>query len=399
MTVRSHRTTTAVMAVLTCALLTVVVAGAASAGAARERDKDTVAETGRGTPSEVSGEARLWIPRPTGRHPVGVRSTFVRDAARTEPRTGGPRAIPAWVWYPAGHRRGLSAPYLSPPVQALVEQAIGLPAGLFDVDTHATAGAPARRQVRGVLLFMGGFGTPAALYTGLVSELASRGYAVVAFDHPHETFVVEQPDGSLIEQDVTDGAAAFEARLLDIGAVLDALGDLVPRVGRHTPIGILGHSSGGAAAGEAMLLHRELRAGVNLDGFIPGGSFLPSGRLLTEGLDRPFGLMVGLDVMPEDLREIEIFLSNMRAAHPVRSLDIHHYGFSDFVVFNPQAQRADPTLGAALEAIFFTGTLDSLRAGQHALSQQRGFLVRFFDRFLETKRGSVARAARSRPRR
>jgi len=83
----------------------------------------------------------------------------------------------------------------------------------------------------------------------------------------------------------------------------------------------------------------------------------------------------------------------------VRSLDIHHYGFSDFVVFNPQAQRTDPTLGSALEAGFFTGTLDSLRAGRRALTQQRRFLARFFDRHLETKRGSGASAGRSRPRR
>ena len=181
--------------------------------------------------------------------------------------------------------------------------------------------------------------------------------------------------------------------------VLDALGELVPQVRGHTPIGILGHSSGGAAAGEAMLEHRQLRAGVNLDGFIPGGAFLPSGRLLTEGLDRPFGLMLSLDLVPEEVREIEIFLSNMRAPHPVRSLDIHHYGFSDFVVFNPQAQRADPALGTALEMVFFTGTLDSLAAGRRALMQQRAFLVGFFDRYLQTRRGDRAHAGRSRPRR
>jgi pimeloyl-ACP methyl ester carboxylesterase len=251
--------------------------------------------------------------------------------------------------------------------------------------------------VRGVLLFMGGFGVPAALYSGLVGELASRGYAVVAFDSPHETLVVEQPDGLLIEQDAADSAAAFQARLFDVEVVLDALEQLVPNLGRHTPIGILGHSSGGAAAGEAMLEHRQLRAGVNLDGFIPGGAFLPSGRLLTEGLDRPFGLMLSLDLVPEEVREIEIFLSNMRAPHPVRSQEIHHYGFSDFVVFNPEAQRADPALGTALEMVFSTGTLDSLAAGRRALTQQRAFLVGFFDRYLETKRASHTRAGRARP--
>jgi hypothetical protein len=159
--------------------------------------------------------------------------------------------------------------------------------------------------------------------------------------------------------------------------VLGALGRLVPQARRHTLIGILGHSSGGAAAGEAMLDHRQLRAGVNLDGFIPGGAFLRSGRLLTDGLDRPFGLMLSLDLVPQEGREIELFVSNMRAPHPARSLDIHHYGFSDFVVFNPQAQRADPALGTALEDSFSTGTRDSLAAGQRALMQQRAFLVGF----------------------
>ena len=386
------------MVLLTCALAAVGI-GASSAAATPARDMDSIAGT-RGAPSIVSSDGvGLSIPRPTGRYPVGVRSTFVLDPARPEPRTNAPRAIPARIWYPAKHPVGPSGPYFSAPVQAYIERAFGLPAGLFDVNTHATAGAPARGYLRGVLLFMGGFGTPAALYSGLAGELASRGYVVVAFDHPHETFVVEQPYGSLIEQDITDGAAAFEARLLDVGVVLDALGDLLPTAGRHIPIGILGHSSGGAAAGEAMLLHRKIRAGVNLDGFIPGGGFLPSGRLLTEGLDRPFGLMLGLDAVPEELQEIETFLSNMRAPHPVRRLDIHHYGFSDFVVFNPQAQRADPALGAALDAIFFTGTLDSLRAGRHALNQQRRFLVRFFNRYLESHaRVAAARADRSRTR-
>jgi hypothetical protein len=392
-----HRCETALTVLLTCGLATVVGVGAASAGAA-ERNIDTIAGLARGAPSVASSDGvRLSIPRPTGRHPVGVRSTFVLEPARTEPTTGGPRAIPARVWYAAKDRDGRRAPYFSAAVQALIEQELGLPAGLFEIDTHATRDAPARRHVRGVLLFTGGFGTPVALYTGLIAELASRGYAVVAFDHPHETFVVEQPDGSLIPSDLPDDAAVFQARLLDIGVVLSTLGDLIPEARRHAAIGIFGHSNGGAAAGEAMLQHREIGAGGNLDGFIPGGSFLPGGGLLTAGLDRPFGLMLSLDQRPEGLREIEIFLSNMRAPHPVRSLDVRHYGFSDFVVFNPQAQRADRALGTALEAMFATGTLDSPRAGRRALMQQRRFLVRFFDRYLETERGSGAgRSRRSR---
>jgi hypothetical protein len=387
MTARRHRCATALTVLVTCGLVSVAGAGGSWAGAAPDRS----ATTARGAPS--AGGVELSIPRPTGRHPVGVRSTFAYDSARTEPTTGGRRAIPVRVWYPANHRHGPSAPYLSAPVQPVIEQAISAPAGLFDIDTHAIVDAPARRRVRGVLVFTGGFAVPVALYTGLIAELASSGYVVVAFDHPHETFVVEQPDGSVIPNDLPDDAGpgrdcstspsacpVFEARLLDIGVVLGALEDLFPQARPRTPIGIFGHSNGGAAAGVAMRRYPQLGAGVNLDGFIPPG-------LITAGLDRPFGLMLGLDQRPQELRDIEVFLSKMRAPHRQRTLDIHHYGFSDFVVFNPQARRADPPLGMALEASYFTGTLDSLRAGRRALRQQRQFLVRFFDRYLEGKRG------------
>jgi pimeloyl-ACP methyl ester carboxylesterase len=360
--------------------------------------------------SVVSGGVGLSIPRPTGKHNVGVHSTFVLDPARMEPRTGGARAIPVRVWYPAKHRRGSSVPYFSPSVQAFIEGAlrvlgVPVPDGLFTVDTHATLDAPARRHVRGMLVFTGGFATPVALYSGLIADLASQGFAVVAFDHPHETFVVEQPDGSLIENDLVDDAGpgrdcagspspcpVFEARLIDIAVVLGALDDLVPQARSRTPIGIFGHSNGGAAAAVALRQHPQLRAGVNLDGFMPP-------EVISAGLDRPFGLMLGLDQQPEEQRDLEIFLSNMRAPYAVRSLAIHHFGFSDFVVFNPQAQRADPMLGAALEAAFGTGTLDSLRAGRLALAQQRRFLARFFDRYLETARGSRTSTGRSQPER
>jgi len=121
--------------------------------------------------------------------------------------------------------------------------------------------------------------------------------------------------------------------------------------------------------------HPQIRAGVNLDGFIPA-------ELVTVGLDRPFGLMAGLDQSPQERRDVEVFLSNMRAPHRERALDIRHYGFTDFVVFNPQALRADPALGMAFEANYPAGTANSLRAGRRALRQQRQFVRAFFDRFL-----------------
>src|SRR3954451_5336120 len=122
-----HRCSRSLMMVAACGLSAAVGVASSSAGAAPERNMDTIAGRARGAPPLVSsGGVGLSIPRPTGRHPVGIRSTFVFDPARTEPKTGGPRAIPAWVWYPAERRRGPVARYLSAPVQSVIEQAFGL---------------------------------------------------------------------------------------------------------------------------------------------------------------------------------------------------------------------------------------------------------------------------------
>ena len=146
MTVRRHGTTTALMAVLTCAL--VIVVGAARRGGCRARarhGRDRGDGAGRAFCGS-SGGVGLSIPRPTGRHPVGVRSTFVRDPARTEPRTGGPRAIPARVWYPARHRHGPSASYFSAPVQAFIEEGLG--GSVCPCRTACSTSIPTRRLPR-----------------------------------------------------------------------------------------------------------------------------------------------------------------------------------------------------------------------------------------------------------
>jgi predicted dienelactone hydrolase len=141
---------------------------------------------------------------------------------------------------------------------------------LFDVDTHAAADAPMRRHIKGVILVSGGLGEPVALQTGQVIELASHGWVLVTFDHPHDTFVVEQPDGTLIFADLDPSPqgieAAFEQRVLDVGVVLGQLATLLPRRAHALPVGMFGFSIGGSAAAGALLRYPRLRAAVDLDG-------------------------------------------------------------------------------------------------------------------------------------
>jgi hypothetical protein len=363
------------IAAATLVALTLTVPVAASA---RQPANPTV----RQASSAVAG-FHLSLPAPTGQFAVGVRSDWVIDPDRIDSATNQPRALPIRVWYPAQHRSdGPSARYMSPLVTALVEGSLGVPAGMFEIDTHATADARPRSHVKGVILASPGHGLPVATLTGLMTDLASRGYAVVAIDHPHDAAVVEAPDGTPIANDL-NGTAAYEAKIPDIGLVLDALPRLVPQAGPDTPVGMFGHSIGGAAAAERMRTDTRLDAGVNLDGS-------SRGAVVAEGLDRPFGMMLSSIHDLELAHETKEFISNLRGPHPIRRLDILHTGYTDFVVFNPEAAEAEPILGAILEYNQPAGTVDSLAAGRAAMAAQREFLAAFMDCYLVANHGSTA---------
>lgn len=350
------RTRTRIIAAAT-AVLTCLITGLGAASAA---------------PAGSPAHPVLSLPSPTGPYAVGVRSASVSDPSRIDVQTDRPRRLPIRVWYPArGHPAGSSAPYMSPGVQAQLEA--GLPAGLLDIDTHASTGARPLPRVKGVILVQHGAGTLAAFQTGQVIELASRGYAVVTMEHPHESLLIEEPDGTLIPGDDPESRPLNE-RVLDAEVVLAEVPRLVPQANRHTPIGMFGHSRGGATTAEIMFTHPQVAAGVDLDGSLRGD-------VVTGGLDQPFGLMLGREFPLDDPRLL-LFLSNLRGPHPLRQLDVEHYGYTDWVVFNPQAARADPTLGAQLEASFPTGTLNNQRAGIQAMSTQRNFLTHFMNHYL-----------------
>lgn len=161
--------------------------------------------------------------------------------------------------------------------------------------------------------------------------------------------------------------------MLDVGALLGQLATLLGRRAHALPVGMFGFSLGGAAAAEALLRYPRLRAAVDLD----GRAF---GTVVQSGLDQPLGIMVDRHGL-ESLTLLALLVSHLRGPHPIQQLDVEHHGFTDFVVFNPEATPADPALGAGLEAAFATG-VDTLAAGTAALSAQRRFLTTFMDRYL-----------------
>jgi dienelactone hydrolase len=240
---------------------------------------------------------RLHLPAPTGRYRVGTISVPVADPSR-----GGPTMVQ--LFYPTVVRRGVPARYLTHETARLTAAALHVPPQAVDsIVTHVLAGPRAASGRHPVVLFSPGLTELRSDDTALDEALASRGYVVVAIDHPHESAVVEFPDGRVIRGTFRDSpnaaisarlrAAAVRARVRDVAAVVRALPEidrLGPLSGRLdlSRVGMFGFSIGGATTDEAMHALPQIRAGVDLDGSLYG-------RSLNEPIDRPFLMLARTD--------------------------------------------------------------------------------------------------------
>ncbi|MFJ9455251.1 alpha/beta hydrolase family protein [Kitasatospora sp. NPDC101447] len=305
-----------VAAVLLAATVTLGAAGAPGA----------VATSGRGT--EQQAGARL--PQPTGPYPVGTTSLQLTDNTRDDPwKPGQHRTLMISFWYPTtrpatGDDR---APYMAPAAAdhfgsagSVAQSDYGFEPGRTDwagIRTHARADAPALPGgKRPVVLYSAGFGDPRTWGTGLVEDLASRGYVVVTVDHTYDASEVAFPDGdlatsvfpALMAQPGLDIGAllrkTLQTRVDDTRFVLDRLAGL--RHDKQLPaglaasldldrIGMVGHSGGGSTALQTMHDDPRLKVGVNLDGQLhfpgPDGTGVHLPTVAEDGLTRPFLLM------------------------------------------------------------------------------------------------------------
>ncbi|GAA2966345.1 lipase [Actinokineospora diospyrosa] len=339
----------------------------------------------------------------SGRYPVGTREVHAVDPGRADPWVPQRRReLMLTVSYPAARAGGPRAPWLPSGVAAAFTQLaaspefLGLPAGTVDwtsVRRRAVLDAAPARGRWPVVLFSPGFAGPREFYADKVDDLASRGYVVVSMSHTFESAAVQFPDGRVEygRADVGNGAdkkKAIDTRVADTRFVLDRLADL--SFADTSRIGMAGHSYGGYTTGETMVVDRRVKAGVNIDGALGHGvgQYLP-GRVVTEGLDRPFLLFGGDDVDPVTGRELE-------HSHVDRDLDpswadfwatqrgwkrdLHldrstHFSFTDLQFIVPQV-RAHLPAGAQERVI---GTVNPTRS----VAAQRDYLAGFFDLHLK----------------
>ncbi|MFI0741814.1 esterase [Streptomyces sp. NPDC021100] len=406
-------------AVVAAALLAAVAGPAARAAAAAP-----------GRPQ--ADPAPLRLPAPTGPHAIGKAALHLTDTARPDPwRRDRPRALMVSFWYPAvpGTGGAEPAPHMEPAAAVHFGGEDGMaalnyrvPPGSTDWRETRSHARPGARVLPGgprpVVLWSSGVGDPRTWGTGLVEELASRGYVVVTVDHTYEASEVLFPDGTLaasvlpaLMKDKPDIAAltrqTMKARAGDVTFVLDRLHAL--RRGGRTAAeralprglaealdlsrtGMAGHSGGGFTAAQAMSDDTRLVTGINLDGQMhfptkADGSGVELGAVAEKGLDRPF-LLLGSAADVADNRPGWDALVRHSRGH-VRRLIVHdtaHGAFTDAAALLPRlAERGT----VPRETV--TDLLGALPA-ERSIAITRALVTAFLDRRLrdrDTRPGDV----------
>ncbi|GAB3493276.1 alpha/beta hydrolase family protein [Nocardiopsis coralliicola] len=363
---------------------------------------------------------RLDPPAPTGPHAVGQAAVHLVDEGRGHPWVPGAddRDLMVTLWYPAEPTGGERARYATPAVEEFLDgelEQAGLPSTAVDFAgsrTHAAIGAPPSADAgrMPVLLYSHGFAQTRHQATAQIEELASRGYAVAALDHPYESSAVELPDGRVLRGANNAGMEAtpmyreaIATRVADAGFALDALDDAAgggtggARSGTAIPpevaasldlerVGMFGHSAGGLTAAEAMLADARIDAGVNLDASIAyhvGDEVWAAATV--HGADRPFLLLrggwssgTGARTTSRESPDMRLFREN--SAGPVSEVylaEAEHMSFIDTQWMVPQLASGAGAGGPAWDTsvLASVGSIDPERS----LAAQRRVLANFFD--------------------
>jgi predicted dienelactone hydrolase len=243
------------------------------------------------------------LPLPPGPYAVGTTTMQWRDADRPEPATpkddADRRIVVAQLWYPAtdapaGSQRSL---YLgrtlgeADEVGQGLSELLGVPTLFVDEairgKSNATVDAPVipGQDRFPVVLFSPGLGGVRTQNTAWAEDLASRGYVVVALDHPYDSAVVVLDDGTTVKSAIystgdpveddrlADGWANVRAQ--DLSFALSQLekldhgtipGQLIHRLDTSRATST-GHSLGGAAALQAASQDKRFVAAIDIDGF------------------------------------------------------------------------------------------------------------------------------------
>jgi predicted dienelactone hydrolase len=385
-------------------------------------------------------KVRLKLFAPTGPHAIGTVQLHLVDHSRHDPWIPTrPRELMVSIWYPAVTTdRYPSAPWMPQPAANLfLRQLIGsLPSnrglappggktpmiplpGVQLPTTTAGQGAPVPSPgTYPVLLYQPGFGDVRELGSGLVSDLASRGYIAVTMDDTHEAAEIQFPDRRVVTAR-PDQSYVDTVRIADTRFVLDELASLASGANpdaehRTLPaglsraldlanVGMFGHSLGGATTAKAMAADPRIGAGINLDGSI----FLANpalhqnisklaAQLATQLGDRPFMIMTHQGHNTHTDPSLAGFWSDLHGWRLFLTLrNSQHHSYTDLEQFLGQllAARIRPRQLTYTRVTQVIGTIQPHRA----VAAQRAYIAAFFDLHLRGLPGANTLLSRPSP--
>jgi dienelactone hydrolase len=331
----------------------------------------------------------MEIPPPRGPYAVGRSTIVLVDSSRLDPWVASERRVVSIVtWYPA--ERGSNAPratYL-PNAGALPGPFVrGERWAVSRMSAHAGVQAPIAggQDKYPVLFFSPGDDAAPEYYSGILEDLASHGYVVLALDPAHEGKGQILDDGRRLDveshkQRPTELRAWIEfykrrvkLRAVDASFVLTQL----PRLAEAQPLvrhmdfmraGALGHSIGGVAAAEMCRHDVRIKACENMDGLLDGMPIVAD----TAGgyaIGQPF-LYLGKPLKIQDPALKDSMRAQLRAAigsggsggaYDVIVDGVQHVTFSDVPfltpTFHPIRKRADLEIVRDMTLAFFDKTL------------------------------------------
>lgn len=276
------------------------------------------------------------LPTPLGKYKVGAQ--YIHLKTKTDEiitaTNGDKRELMIKVWYPARIHKETTESYLNEGDRIGFSEKYGLPKSTFNyldkVKTHTYKNPSVANGQFPVLVFSHGIYSKASGYYALLEEIASQGYIVLNINHTYESAGSLFPNGEIrlfnseydkkhnnqeMAEMVWKAMKSFEkASTLekkysaihdlarnyiaaditmrwskDISLVIDELkkwnssGFLINHIDT-SKIGVLGHSQGGAAAGQALLDDKRIKAGINIDG-------VQWGPMIDKMMTKPFVLI------------------------------------------------------------------------------------------------------------
>lgn len=228
-----------------------------------------------------ASDKEIQFPKPTGSFSVGYKVVEFTEGSRLDPyHTEDLRRLKVTIYYPSNDEK-TKEPYgheevvfwkreLIEPLQSedmISEEFESVAAEINNLKVFKSKNALPATGPFPVILFEHGFGVTAGSYQGMILDLVSHGYIVLAPSHPYIADTVIFEDGKETFLKSERDALMFETAFLDAQFILekmDEIASIVPSMDL-TKIGMIGHSLGGATTIRTTRINSRVKAGVGLD--------------------------------------------------------------------------------------------------------------------------------------